>query len=103
MSISSEAFTRDPRAIQRRFLSLARLFEPVAAVGHRKIRVGRPNDGGYVMLDDFGGITAALSLGVADDPSWDLAIGERGIPTFQFDHTINKPPAEHPNLTFART
>ena len=55
------------------------------------------------MLDDFGGITAALSLGVADDPSWDLAIGERGIPTFQFDHTINKPPAEHPNLTFART
>jgi hypothetical protein len=87
---------------QEEFLKLARHFSPRAAVGQRKIRLGRPNDGGYVMLEDFEGIAAAFSFGVADDASWDLDIACRNILTYQLDHTIASAPATHPNLKFIR-
>jgi methyltransferase FkbM-like protein len=86
--------------LQQEFLALARHFAPRAAVGQRKVRLGREKTGGYVMLDDFEDIGAAFSFGVGDDASWDLDIAGRGIPTYQFDHTIDMPPATHPNLTF---
>jgi hypothetical protein len=85
---------------QARFLKLARMFFPRTAVGRRKIRIGRETDGGYVMLDDFDDIASAFSFGIADDASWDLDIAERGIRTYQFDHTINRAPSAHPNLVF---
>lgn len=43
--------------------------EPYELVGFEKIRVGRNNDGGYVMVDDFDGIEAAYSIGINDDVS----------------------------------
>jgi len=52
------------------------------------------------MLDDFKGIAAAFSFGVGDDASWDMDIADRGIPTYQFDHTVETSPIEHPNLHF---
>ena len=60
------------------------------------MRVGRPNDGGYVMVDRFEGIEAAYSLGNNDDVSWDLEIAARGVPIFQYDHTIDRLPENHP-------
>ena len=56
-------------AVQESFLDLARLFSPQEAVGQRKLRLGGPNDGGYVMLDDFAGVTSAFSFGIADEAS----------------------------------
>ena len=85
---------------QAQFLKLARFFSPRAAVGHRKVRLGRQNDGGYVMLEDFEGVGAAFSFGIGDDSSWDLDVANRGIATYQFDHTIASAPASHPNLHF---
>jgi hypothetical protein len=89
-----------PHERQARALSVLRAFEPKKAVGVNKVRVGRNFDGGYVLLDDFAGVGAALSFGVSDDASWDLSIAQRNIPVHQFDHTIDRGPIEHPLISF---
>nr|AGD93240.1 hypothetical protein orf221 [uncultured bacterium] len=87
---------------------LFRLITPCDPVGMRKVRVGNPGrkgmngDGGYVMADDFGRIAAALSIGVGSEVSWDLDIAGRGIAVHQFDHTVERPPVEHPRFNFNR-
>ena len=40
--------------------------------GFDYIRVGRDNDGGYVMVNDFDDVKNAYSCGINDDVSWDL-------------------------------
>ena len=45
----------------------------------RKFDWATLGDGGYVMLDDFAGVTAALSFGIDVNCSWDMQIAERGI------------------------
>jgi hypothetical protein len=64
--------------------------------------MGSEGDGGYVMLNDFKGIEAAYSLGIGGDVSWDLALARLGIPIFQFDHTVEKPPMPHALFHFHR-
>ena len=54
------------------------------------------------MLDDFAGISKALSLGIGFDVAWDLAIAERSIPVLQFDHSIETVPISHKLCKFAR-
>ena len=62
------------------------------------IRVGRPYDGGYIMLDDFDGIKIAYSGGINRDVSWDEDMAERGLDIFMYDHTIDGLPKEHPKF-----
>lgn len=76
---------------------------PHDCAGMRKSRYGRLFDGGYVMADDFDGVTAAYSLGISHDVSWDLDIANKGIKIFQYDHTINQLPAHHPHFTWEKT
>jgi hypothetical protein len=83
-------------------LKTLRLLRPHRVPGLNKIRVGRFFDGGYVMLDSFDNISAAYSLGINDDVSWDLDIANRGIEVFQYDHTIEKLPREHPLFHWSR-
>jgi hypothetical protein len=64
------------------------------------VRVGRQFDGGYVMLDDFNDVKAALSFGVSDDVSWDLEVANRGIHVYQFDDMIDQSPVQSPNFSF---
>ena len=71
------------------------LLEPQSIIDFQKVRVGAEFDGGYVMLNDFTGISGALSLGIGWDMTWDLAIAEKGIPVLQFDNTIDSSPATH--------
>lgn len=78
------------------------LLEPVRAVGLGKRRVGRQNDGGYVMLDDLDGVDVCYSLGVGPDVSWDLDMAERGALIRQYDHTVNSVPGTHPNFIWSR-
>jgi hypothetical protein len=78
------------------------LLTPYAVDGFRKCRVGAERDGGYVMLDDFGSIATAVSIGIEHEDSWDIAIAGRGIPVLQFDHTVERAPTPHPICTFAR-
>jgi hypothetical protein len=86
--------------LQRAILALASRFTPCRAIGSRKIRVGRENDGGYVLLNDLGHTTAALSFGIRNDCSWDLEIANRGIDVYMFDHTIDAPPARSKRFHF---
>jgi Methyltransferase FkbM domain len=81
-------------------LALLALLAPRQAAGMRKVRVGTSRDGGYVMLDDFQGIDVALSLGIGPDVSWDFDLAQRGIPVWQYDHTISSLPKEHPLFRF---
>jgi hypothetical protein len=84
----------------RRTLSILRPFR----VGNAsKTRLGRANDGGYVMVDDFADVDCALSLGIDSDVSWDLAVAARGIKVVQFDHTVAGPPDDHAMFEFHRT
>lgn len=76
------------------------LLEPHDVVGFDKIRVGGDHDGGYVMLNDFAGISAALSLGVGGDMRWDLSMAERGIDVLQFDDAADAPPIHHERCKF---
>lgn len=83
-----------------RLRSIMGLLTPIGVVGVAKRRLGRDRDGGYVMLDDFDGIAAAVSVGIADDVSWDLDIVEHGIPVLQFDPSIPAPPIANPLFRF---
>ena len=83
-----------------RVRSLLALLAPAAIPGTAKLRIGRDLDGGYVMLDDFAGIAAALSLGISDDVSWDLDIARRGIRVLQFDPTVPASPEQHELFEF---
>ena len=100
--IDGFAYT-DMHEHQDRILSILRLLRPHEQVGAHKIRVGRDNDGGYIMVDDFDGVTAAYSLGINDDVSWDKQMAARNIDILQFDHTIDALPENDPRFHWSRT
>ena len=58
------------------------------------VRIGRDNDGGYILLNDFkpGGI--AYSFGISNDVSFDKDIASKGYDVFMYDHTIEGLPDE---------
>jgi Methyltransferase FkbM domain len=86
------------RYLQAEMRATLALISPVAALNKAKRRVGGPNDGGYVMLDDLDGIGICYSLGVGPDVSWDMEMAERGALVLQYDHTVENAPAMHPNF-----
>lgn len=86
-------------AFIRRFVAAVR---PHEAVGARKIRLGGPVDGGYVMLDP-GENGLAYSFGISDSSPWDLAMAGRNFKVFQYDGSIERAPDAHPNLFFRRS
>jgi Methyltransferase FkbM domain len=88
--------------VQRRALELLRVIEPLRVEGFQKARFGSAHDGGYVMVDDFDGVAAAFSFGIAQDANWDVAVADRGVPVYQFDHTIEAPPITRPDLIFTK-
>lgn len=63
-------------------------------------RVGGPFDGGYVCVEDFKGLSAAVSVGIGTDVSWDTAIANTGLVVHQYDHTVSGPPEPHANFRF---
>ena len=85
---------------QKRFLHLAKYFQPVAVDKLAKIRIGRDGDGGYVMLDKLDGISSVLSFGIEKEISWDVDMARRGCSIFMFDHTVDGPPEDNPNFHF---
>lgn len=89
--------------IEERSRELLRLLKPNRVEGFQKARFGSAHDGGYVMIDDFSGIVAALSFGIAQDACWDAAVANRGVPVYQFDHTIDEPPIARPDLIFEKS
>ncbi len=89
--------------VQSLMLRTLRLIAPAAPINVAKCRVGGFEDGGYVMLDDLDCIGICYSLGVGPDVSWDCEMAERGAQVYQYDHTVEKAPAEHPRFHHFRT
>lgn len=85
-----------------RLQQLGRLLQPQRAVGVEKVRLGALHDGGYVCLDDFDDVVAALSFGLAGEVSWDTALADKGLIVHQYDHTVPGPPVSHANFRFGQ-
>jgi hypothetical protein len=84
------------------FRDIMRMLRPHRLKGAGKVRIGRHFDGGYTMLDRFDGIEAAYSLGINDEISWDLNMAQKGVKIFQYDHTIEGLPYDHPLFNWKR-
>jgi hypothetical protein len=59
-----------------------------------KVRVGKDNDCGYVMLDNFEGVQAVYGLGIGGDYSWEKDISHRvgeSVDVLMYDPTISPP------------
>lgn len=68
-----------------------------------KIRIGPPEDGGYILADMFTpDEQPVLSYGISTEYSFDRAMAERGHQVFMFDHTIPGIKDPHPNMRFFR-
>jgi cephalosporin hydroxylase len=90
-------------ALRESILDLLSHFSPRKIVGYTKIRVGNEaGDGGYVMVDDFEGVVAAISAGIENEASWDQEIANRGIDVYQFDHTVTGSPVANDRFHFYR-
>jgi len=74
------------------------LLRPQDVAGGRMVRKGRDFDGGYVMLDHGLKNATAYSLGINDDVSWDMDMVKLGCDVYQYDHTIDALPYDHPRM-----
>jgi hypothetical protein len=80
-------------------LSLIRELHPIHG-GAPLVRVGAEGDGGYLVPDDFDGVTACFSPGVSDIAEFELACAVRGLHVFLADASIGAPPVSHPRFSF---
>lgn len=102
------------RVVQR-FLALARISMDIGAEENQLrsavallrvkpspsalVRIGSGGDGGYLVPDDLAGLAASFSPGVAGTVNFELALSERGIPSFMVDYSVDRPPV-HNNLFY---
>lgn len=66
------------------------------------VRVGQGDDGGYLLPDDFDGITHCISPGVSTEISFDQEIAERGIDVLMLDASVDGPPSHHERFYFQK-
>lgn len=87
------------------YYDLKRAFTVKKIKNANKVRLGRPNDGGYVCVDEAikkGG--TAYSFGISDDVSWDRDLAEKyGCEIYQYDHTVNGLPEQNCKFHFTRS
>jgi len=71
---------------------------------HNKIRIGKPNDGGYVICDISNTYDCLISGGISNDISFEQAILNRygPMPCYAFDGTINHLPVEDTRIEFIK-
>jgi hypothetical protein len=91
-----------PNTTQGEVLNLLNLIRPWHVMDRAKIRLGAPNDGGYVLPDLALESNLLVSIGIGDDITFDAEFARRGAQIYQFDHTIAAPPYEHPSMHFHR-
>jgi hypothetical protein len=82
-------------ARQRGVFETLALLTPHDLPGDRKIRIGGPGDGGYVMVDRLRPAQPVMSFGIGPSVSFDLDLATRGHAVLLFDHTISQLPGEH--------
>jgi len=90
-----------PRKYKEQFQSVLDLFTPYD-VGVPLVRIGSDGDGGYLLPDDLNEIQALFSPGVSTQIGFDLAVMDRGIPSYMIDASIDELVQDHPLATFER-
>jgi hypothetical protein len=84
-----------------RLLEILKLLTVYEVSGRSLIRIGGPNDGGYVMYRPMTK-TTAISLGVGPNVSWDQNMVSMGHSVQMFDPTIRRPPNKVTGALFHR-
>jgi len=80
--------------------TLKSLMRPVLN-GHKLIRIGSDNDGGYLVPDDLAGINECISPGVSDNMSFETEIWNKfKIKSLMYDGSCEAPPSITPNQKF---
>ncbi|MDP2354557.1 MAG: FkbM family methyltransferase [Beijerinckiaceae bacterium] len=90
----------EPAEQQARIRRVLSLLTPQEVIGSNKIRIGRQNDGGYVLIDEERRTRVCYSFGIGLDASWDYEMAIRGAIVYQYDHNLAKPPQQHPSFRF---
>jgi len=68
-----------------------------------KTRIGTPNDGGYIIIDNIGKYDILLSGGISNNCLFEKEFTEKFlVPGLLFDHTINKLSHQNELLTLYR-
>ena len=73
--------------------------KPKKVKGKKRIFFGSKKDGGYVLLDDFKGISKAYSFGIDQKVDFDYALSEKNIDIYMYDHTIISLPSNYANYS----
>ncbi len=73
------------------------------SLDHQKIRIGRKNDGGYVILDGLN-YDLLIGCGIKDDDSFehDFLNKYKNVQCLVFDGTINRVPHPHKRMKFIK-
>jgi hypothetical protein len=66
------------------------------------IRLGPPDDGGYVLPDDLAGIDVCFSPGVSTVSGFEKDCAELGMEIFMADYSVAGPALEHPKFHFIK-
>lgn len=74
------------------------ILKPMNVRGAARIRAGGESDGGYIMIDQGLDDAIMYSFGINGNVRWDLEMAHRGCQIYQYDHTIDALPEEHPNF-----
>ena len=74
------------------------LLSVMGVMGHKKIRIGRKADGGYILLEDLKNIKIAYSFGISGEVSFDKELTDKNIDVYMYDHTIFNLPFENPRF-----
>ena len=95
------SFVLEPSSNLQDVRTLIRDLVPVP-IEQALIRVGGEADGGYIVPDDFGGLTCAISPGVSTEIGFDLEMASRGIPVIMADASVDGPPVNNSKFHFYR-
>jgi hypothetical protein len=87
-------------ARQRGVFEALSLLTPYDLPAERKIRIGGPGDGGYVLVDRLRPAQAVMSFGIGTTVTFDRDLAGRGHSVLLFDHTIDALPDKHPGFTW---
>jgi hypothetical protein len=88
-----------PGASQTQYIDLLNRFRPTNL--HLPLRrFGRKSDGGYVLLDAISPNSVCVSLGIADEMSFDEDLSPLVRHIYMFDYSITAPPVRLENGTF---
>src|SRR6218665_2031855 len=66
------------------------------------VRIGGHGDGGYLLPDDFSGISVCFSPGVGPTSAFEEDLAGRGIKSFLADYSVDKPASENAMFHFEK-